>query len=117
MPSLPIWLHVANQGPHTLKLTMVALELDLVVVVLGPVWAAVLLIVLSPMLPIPCANKGMLRVSARGEAAREWGRESEGGVRGQRQGGKGARVGPREEDGRQSKQGRQLPSSKGSSGA
>ena len=54
-----------------MKLTMVALELDSVVVVLGPVWAAVLRIVLSPMLPIPCANKGMLRVIARGEAARE----------------------------------------------
>ena len=48
-----------------MKLKMLALELDSVVVVLGPVWAAVLLIVLSPTLPIPCANKGMLRVSAR----------------------------------------------------
>ena len=86
-----------------MKLKMVALELDSVVVVLGPVWAAVLLIVLSPTLPIPCANKGMLRVSARGEAARVRARD-EGGVRGQRQGGKGPRVGPREEDaGRASK--------------
>ena len=44
-----------------MKLKMLALELDSVVVVLDPVWTAVLLIVLSPMLPIPCANKGMLR--------------------------------------------------------
>ena len=58
-----------------MKLKMLALELDSVVVVLGPVWTAVLLIVLSPMLPIPCANKGMLRVSARGEAARVRARE------------------------------------------
>ena len=45
-----------GQGAHTLKLKMVALELDSLVVVLGPVWAVVLLIVLSPTLPIPCAN-------------------------------------------------------------
>ena len=39
-----------------MKLKMLALELDSVVVVLGPVWAVVLLFVLSPTLPIPCAN-------------------------------------------------------------
>ena len=78
-----------------MKLTMVALELDLVVVVLGPVWAAVLLIVLSPMLPIPCANKGVLRVSARGEAARVRARERGGRQRSEarRQGGEGGAEG------------------------
>ena len=101
----------------TLKLKMVALELDSVVVVLGPVWAAVLLIdVLSPTLPIPCANKGMLRVSARGEAARVRARE-----RGRRQRSEatkqGAKGGAEGGGRRQSKQGRQWPSSKGSSGA
>ena len=71
MPLFSPYMVACGQGAHTLKLKMVALELDSVVVVLGPVWAAVLLIdVLSPTLPIPCANKGMLRVSARGEAAR-----------------------------------------------
>ena len=104
--SLPTWLHVAKLGAHTLKLKMVALELDsVVVVVLGPVWAAVLLIVLSPTLPIPCANKGMLRVSARGEAARVGARE-----RGRRQRSEARRQGAEggAEGGgrRQSKQGR-----------
>ena len=61
-----------------MKLKSSALELDWVVVVLGPVWAAVLIIVLSPTLPIPCKNEGMLRVSARrsgeSEGARARGR-------------------------------------------
>ena len=78
-----------------MKLKMVALELDSVVVVLGPVWAAVLLIVLSPTLSIPCANKGMLRVSARGEAARVGARERGGRQRSEarRQGGEGGAEG------------------------
>ena len=99
-----------------MMLKMVALELDSVVVVLGPVWAAVLPIVLSPTLSIPYANKGMLRVSARGEAARVGARE-----RGRRQRPEARRQGAEggAEGGgrRQSKQGRQWPSSKGSSGA
>ena len=94
-----------GQKAHTLMLKMVALDLDSVVVVLGSVWAAVLLSVLLPALPIPCANEGMLRVSARGEAARVRARD-EGGVRGQRQGGKGPRVGPREEERRPAEQAR-----------
>ena len=64
-----------------MMLKMVALDLDSVVVVLGSVWAAVLLSVLLPALPIPCANEGMLRVSARGEAARVRTREPGGGQR------------------------------------
>ena len=98
-----------------MKLKMVALELDSVEVVLDPVWAAVLLIVLSPMLPIPCANKGVLRVSARCEAAGVRARERGGRQRSEarRQGGEGGAEG----GGREDKQGRQLPSSKGSSGA
>ena len=97
-------------------LKMVALDLDSVVVVLGSVWAAVLLSVLLPALPIPCANEGMLRVSARGEAARVRTREPGGGQRSEarRRGGEGGAGGG---GCRQSKRGRQWPSSKGSSGA
>ena len=78
-------------------LKMVALDLDSVVVVLGSVWAAVLLSVLLPALPIPCANEGMLRVSARGEAARVRAREPGGGQRSEarRRGGEGGAGGGR----------------------
>ena len=54
---------------HTLKLSLLALELDSVSVVAPPVWAAISLTVLSSTSPIPCANEGMLKVSAT-EAAR-----------------------------------------------
>ena len=57
------------QQSHTLKLSSLALELDSVAVVAPPVWAAISLIVLSSTSPVPCANEGLLRVSAT-EAAR-----------------------------------------------
>ena len=48
---------------HTLKLSLLALELDSVAVVAPPVWAAILLIVLSSISPIPVADSVMLVTS------------------------------------------------------